>query len=63
MRFAALHMSVIGTTRQCPDVRDHGESWRVSGPSLDIGNLALMIRCWSWRAHRLPRTWSRTLGP
>ena len=39
-----LHLltSGPGTTRLCPDVRDQGESWRVSGPSLDIGNPALM---------------------
>ena len=27
-------------TRPYPDVRDHGEYWRVSGPSLGIGNPA-----------------------
>jgi hypothetical protein len=28
-----LHLltTAVGTTRLCPDVRDHGESWRVSG--------------------------------
>jgi hypothetical protein len=34
--FAALHESGCGTSRLCSDVRDHGEYWRVSGPSGEI---------------------------
>jgi len=36
--------STHGTDRHAGDVRDYGESWRVSGPFSDIGNLALMIQ-------------------
>src|SRR5215472_9723434 len=33
-----LHLLTTGygTTRLCPDVRDHGEYWGVSGPSASI---------------------------
>ena len=31
-------MSPIGTTRLCPDVRDDGEYWRVSGLITSVGN-------------------------
>jgi hypothetical protein len=29
-------MAATGTTRLCPDVRDQGEYWRVSGLTTDI---------------------------
>ena len=32
-----------GTRPLCRDVRDHGESWRVSGPPADIENLAAEV--------------------
>jgi hypothetical protein len=31
----------FGTDPPYPDVRVHGEYWRVSGPSLNIANLVL----------------------
>jgi hypothetical protein len=34
-RLLHLLRSVVGTTRLCPDVRDQGEYWRVSGPRLE----------------------------
>src|SRR5215472_6688745 len=33
-----LLTAAYGTGRLCPDVRDQGESWRVSGPIPAIGN-------------------------
>jgi hypothetical protein len=42
--FCAVHESAFGTTRLCPDVRDHGEFRRVSGPSVDVSVPALLTR-------------------
>ena len=37
-------MAATGTTRLCPDVRDQGEYWRVSGLTTDMQNSTVRSR-------------------
>jgi hypothetical protein len=48
VRRRLLHLLTAGygTTRLCPDVRDHGEYWRVSGPVLGMPRERInILRC------------------